>query len=179
MRKTTKRTLLTALMIALIMTVTVSGTLAYLIAQSGEVENVFEPTEVTCEVTEESFDGTVKSGVRIKNNGDVSAYIRAAIVVTWQDAAGNVHGEAPVKDRDYELTIGSDWKLSGNYYYYKNAVAVNDSTGELIDTCTVKAAAPAEGYTLHVEIIAGAIQSIGGAVTVDADGVWTSINNPT
>lgn len=173
MRKTTKRTLLTALMIVLIMTVTVSGTLAYLIAQSGEVENVFEPTEVTCEVTE-SFDGNVKSNVRIQNTGDVSAYIRAAIVVTWQDANGNVHAETPVLGTDYSMTINSDaWKLKDGFYYHLTAIDPNGKTPALITKCEVLAAAPATGYTLHVEIIAGAIQSEGGAVTVGSDGGWT------
>jgi len=173
MRNMKKRNLLSVLLIALILTVGVGSTVAYLIDQSDEVENTFEPTEVTCAVTE-TFANNVKSNVQIQNTGDVSAYMRAAIVVTWQDANGNVHAETPVLGTDYSMTINSDaWKLKDGFYYHLTAIDPNGKTPALITKCEVLAAAPATGYTLHVEIIAGAIQSEGGAVTVGSDGGWT------
>ena len=69
----------------LILVCGVGSTLAYLATQTGQVQNTFEPAYVRSSVIEESWnDGNlVKSNVTIKNTGNVSAYIRAAIVVTW------------------------------------------------------------------------------------------------
>ena len=161
-RNSKKRATLAVLLIALILTATVGGTIAYLVTKTDPVVNVFQPAEVTSEVIEPGWTNgsTVKQNVTIKNTGDVSAFIRAAIIVTWQDGSGNVYSEVPGTD-DYTLTIGSDWEPVGNYYYYKNAVDAGAETHKLIDTCTVIAAAPAAGYTLHVEIVGSAIQSTG------------------
>lgn len=175
-----KRAVYAAVLIALLLTTAVGGTLAYLSTQSTAVQNEFRPTEVTCKVNEPGWEdgSTTKSNVSIQNVGDVPAYIRAAIVVTWQDGNGNVLGQAPVPGTDYTLSIGSGWsKGSDGFYYYRTPVPAGDSTGVLIESCQVTAAAPAAGYTLHVEVLGSAIQAEGGAVTLGADGVWT-INQP-
>ena len=142
----------------LILVCGVGGTLAYLATQTGQVQNTFEPAYVTSEVNE-TFDNLVKSNVTIKNTGNVSAYIRAAIVVTWKDANGNTMPQVPGTD-DYTLTIGSDWTEVGGYYYYNKSVAANASTTNLIDTCEPIKSYP-DGRKLCVEVIGSAIQSEG------------------
>ena len=157
----------------------------------GAVTNTFERSSVTCEVTE-TFEDNVKSDVQIKNTGDVDAYMRATIVVTWQDADHNLYWQTPVLDTEYTMTIAEDtgWFLgSDGYYYYENPVAVGASTGVLISECKPIAAAPAEDYTLVVEILAEAIQADGvnsesaavagtvwPAVTVGNSGVLSAVN---
>ena len=94
--KKTKRILLLALVVA-ILACGVGGTIAYLITNTGSVVNTFQPAYVTSQVNEDfNNGGTTKSNVTITNTGNVSAYIRAAIVITWQDADDNTMPAQPV-----------------------------------------------------------------------------------
>lgn len=174
-----KRSLVLVVSVLALVLAVAGGTLAWLTANSGPVTNTFTPAQVTCTV-EETFDGTTKSDVKIKNTSNIDAYIRAYVVVTWKDAQGNVYGK-PVKDTDYtiEYATGTGWdKGSDGYYYYTSPVAANDSlTGVLITKCEPVADKAPAGYDLSVEIIAEAIQSLPTTtvtsvwpVTVDANG---------
>lgn len=136
----------------------VGGTWASLVAQSEPVQNNFTYAHVSCTV-EETFDGTTKSNVRIQNTGDIPAYIRARIVVTWKDTSGNVSAAVPVKDTDYTITFnGEKWTQQGDYWYCKTAVDATKFTPVLITECKKTGTAP-DGYDLSVEILADAIQS--------------------
>lgn len=162
-----------ALLVSLVLLVTalVGGTVAWLTTNTEQVENTFTPSHVTCAVVETFTNGdTVKKDVKIANTGDTDAYIRATYIVTWQDEQGNVYGTAPVKGQDYSVTLNLDqntpptgWTPGADGYYYYCSVVhpgeTNNETGVLISECRVLQAAPAEGYTLHVEILAQAIQS--------------------
>lgn len=154
--------------LALIMVITVGATLAYLVTHTNSIENKFTPTKVTCEV-DETFNGQVKKDVSINNTGDIDAYIRATVVVTWQDSAGNVYATAPEENKDYIIEYNtSDWQRGNKdgYYYHTASVAKDENTAVLIKECKpVNGRAP-KGYTLHVEIIAEAIQADG----VDSEG---------
>ncbi len=137
----------------------VGGTWAFLVAQSEPVQNNFTYAHVSCTI-KEKFDGTTKSDVQIRNTGDIPAYIRARIVVTWKDASGNVSA-VPVKNTDYTIAFNEnekDWTQQGDYWYCKTAVDAGEETPVLITTCEKKGTAP-EDYDLSVEILADAIQS--------------------
>ncbi len=139
----------------------VTGTFAYLIDHADGVTNEFKYANVSCSV-DETFNGTTKSDVKITNTGDTEAYIRARIIVTWKDSAGNVYGKAPVAGTDYTIDFNtSAWTHHTDGYYYCNtAVAPNGgSTPVLITSCTPNGDNAPEGYALSVEIIADAIQS--------------------
>ena len=77
------------LLVALVMILTaaIGGTIAYIVTSTSAVENTFTPAEVKTEINE-TFDGTVKSDVSVANTGEVAAYIRAAIVVSWKTTTG-------------------------------------------------------------------------------------------
>lgn len=143
----------------------VGGTTAYLLTNTGNVVNTFTPGYVSCAIHENFTNGdTVKSNVTIENTGNTNAYIRAAIIVTWQDASGNVAATVPVKSDtgdtgDYTIGINlTNWSLgTDGYYYYSGSVAPNAKTNNLINSCT--ALQTNGNYTLHVEILADAIQS--------------------
>ena len=143
----------------------VGSSLAYLITQTGSVENTFQPSKVTCEIQEEfSQGGSEKKNVQVKNTGDTDAYIRAALVFTWVDSQGNIAPVA-VKESDYVLVLGTGWsaKQTDGFYYYKTSVAPGEKTGNLVNSITrVENFAP-EGYTLCVDVIADAGQAKGGA----------------
>ena len=162
---------LIALSIITVMLFIVGGTLAYLADRTPEVVNTFTPSKIETNI-EEKFESNVKTNVRIQNTGDVDAYIRARIVVTWQDKNGNVLGEKPVSGTDYTMkqTLGK-WYQKDGLYYYKGRVSSGGYTAYLIDRCEPLKAAPVEGYTLHVEILAEAIQADPDAAIKDAWGV--------
>lgn len=146
--------------IAVLLIGAVGGSLAYLFTSTSDVVNTFQPGEVPPSITE-NFNSVVKSDVKVQNKGNVDAYIRAVIVVTWQDAAGNVYSKAPVLNEDYEMSINTeDWQLIGGYYYHKGEVATGEFTKVLIKSATANDTEP-EGYTLHVEILAQTIQADG------------------
>lgn len=172
-----RRTLIIS--IILILSLAVSGTLAYIVTKTNEVQNQFDPAFVTCQVNADN-DGTFD----VTNTGNVDAYIRAAIVVNWMDDQGNVRGIAPAST-EYTLAVnGTDWWMdnSTGYYYYKYSVAPDGITNDLINSFGVaENVTIPSGYELSVEVVAEAIQADGdtdnGAVPAyrDAWGI-TSIS---
>ena len=174
-RRTQRPTLLLAALV-LIFGALVGSTVAFLFTNTGAVINTFTPSKVTVDVPEE-FDGSVKNNVKVKNTGDIAAYVRAAVVVTWQDDDGNVHPTVPVAGTDYTVTYPANtgWvKHTDGFYYYTSALAPNAETGVLLTDCKpVEGKAPA-GYHLSVEILASAIQSEPISAVTEAWGV-----NPT
>lgn len=180
-------TLLVSLL--LVLGVAVGGTVAFLSTRTDRKVNTFTPSKVTCEVTE-TFNDNVKSNVAVKNTGDTTAFIRAAINVTWmsnKDAADQtVSSKVPVKNTDYSITLAenTNWiRGADGYYYYQLPVDPQDSTGVLIEECKLQnnASVP-DGYHLSVEIVASAIQSAPDSVVQSmwhvtvADGKITSAN---
>ena len=85
-----KKTVLLLAMVVLILAGAVGGTLAYIVTSSGPVQNTFTPAHVTCAVEEDFSDNTIKKDVKIRNTGNTSAYIRAAIVANWVDKDGKI-----------------------------------------------------------------------------------------
>lgn len=162
----------------LLLTVAAGATLAYILTNTDPVENVFTPSKVACAVVENDNapvtgsdvkDVSVKENVKIQNTGDTDAFIRVAIVVTWQNADGTVYAQKPVAGTDYSITFdkNSGWVkgADGFYYYTKEVIADKtgagngDMTAVLISEAKAMKDAPAEGYNLSIEIVASAIQS--------------------
>lgn len=145
----------------LLLTVTVGGTIAFLMDTDGPLHNLFNPSKVTTKV-EETLSGDTKKDVYIKNTGDTDAWIRAAVVVTWQDEDGNVYGQAPAAGTNYTAwTPGTNW-LTGDdgFYYYTFPVASGETTQDaLIADVKPIGNPPADGYYLTVEIIGSGIQN--------------------
>ena len=162
-----RKTILLLIAATLILGMAIGGTVAYLAANTDPVVNTFTPGNVDITVDEE-FDGKTKSNVMIKNTGTVDAYIRAKVVITWQDANGNVYGTLPVANTDYTIAWGSGWdtETADGFYYHTAKVAPDKNTSVLITSCTPKNTAP-EGYNLHVEILAQAIQAEPTSVVED------------
>lgn len=142
-------------------------TFAFVFTNTEPVENTFTDAYVACDVLE-TFDGTTKSDVIIKNTGEVQSYIRAKVVVTWMSAdETKVTALKPVDDTDYVITYANEtgaatnWeKGADGYWYYKIPVNVGDETENLIESCSLKDGVIApDGYYLSVEIVASSIQS--------------------
>ena len=136
----------------------IGGSLAWIAVDSRRVDNQFDPGKVSCEI-QESFSGSTKSDVSVKNTGNTDAWVRAAIVIAWADSSGNLYPQTPQAETDYELTLGTGWTLgTDGYYYYGTPVAPGAQTADLIERCT-STAEIAEGYRLQVTILADAFQS--------------------
>lgn len=178
MRKNRKREnrWLLVLSCILIMTATVSGVVAYLIAQSTNVSNEFQPIHVTCEV-KETFDNHIKSDVYVQNTGDVDAYIRATVIANWVSDDRKVYSQAPKEGVDYKVEWGQDgWRLKddGYRYYEKVVVPVKTDTGAKTDNLIVKAEVmsdPPTGFHLEIQVLATAIQAYPETVVEEAWGV--------
>lgn len=167
--------------VAVIIAGTAGATLAYLSHQSG-LTNQFQIAKVSTEI-EEMFDGgNTKTDVSVQNTGDVPAYIRAAVIIGWEDAAGNplIDENAPEKDRDYTIDMNLDssstegeWVLaSDGYYYYTMPVEGKEATDILIKECIDKKldVHKADGKYLVVDIAAQSIQAEPDAAVLDAWG---------
>ena len=156
--------------ILLLVGITIGGTVAFLVAGSDSVVNAFTPTPVSTYV-EETLENGKKTEVKIQNTGDATAYIRAAVVVTWQDANGNIYAQKPVEGTDYTMKWYTNGWTKGDdgFYYHLSPVDAEKWTEILIDECAPVAGKAPEGYYLAVEIISSGIQ---------ADGVDSKGNKP-
>ena len=169
-------TLLVSLL--LLLGIAIGSTVAFLATKTGAKENTFTPSKVSSQVTED-FNGTTKSNVAVKNTGDIDAYIRATVNITWRQdqntAEQTVSAKVPKEGVDYEITYAdrTGWAQGpGGYWYYLRPVAPDDSTGTLIESCTqLDGAEVPKGYHLSVEIIASAIQSVPAKAVGEAWGV--------
>ncbi len=86
-----------------------------------------------------AFSGVVTS-TTIKNETDRNVYARAYIIPYWKSGTTNDEyiglSEWNIDDKINDGSIivnDSDWKKSGNYYYYKNILMPGDSTTELVN----------------------------------------------
>ena len=169
-----KKTVLLLAMVVLILAGAVGGTLAYIVTSSGPVQNTFTPAHVTCAV-EEDFDGQTKNNVTIKNTGTTSAYIRAAVVGNWVDKDGKIIQSGSAENLGIHCLNG--WELKGDgYYYYPTAVEPGKATKVMFTNYTAPTDKPTGAYRFEMTIVCQAIQSEGGAVTVN-NGMW-SISKP-
>ena len=150
------------LIAAAVILMMVGGVVAYLSATTGAVTNDFTADKVVNPTIEESFDGTTKTNVKVNvGNPGYGVYVRAAIVVTWKDAGGNVLGTAPVAGTDYEIAFGSGWFKGADGYYYHKAMVESGVTSDLIVSCKPIDGKTPAGYGLDVEIMAQIVQALG------------------
>ena len=181
MRKFISKKSIVLVALALLLTVAVGTTLAYIFTNTDPVENTFKPSKVSCAVVE-TFEKNVKSNVKIQNTGDTDAYIRVAVVITWKytDSNGIEHvwAEKPVEGTDYSITYPSDtgWvEGADGYYYYTQKVAPDATTGILISSASPITTGPKgtdnTQYYLSIEIVASAIQADGMGAT-SAQEAW-------
>lgn len=183
MKTLSKRSLIILVSVTAFIAVAVTVVWAFMYKSTETYNNDFTPAQVSCEVVE-TFNGTVKSSVKIQNTSNIPAYLRLRIVTYWQDTKGNVvqrESEMPTFNVDT-----TNWvPMGGDTYVYKLPVNPGDLTPELLaegskivlrNTSETVIGVEYE-YEQVVEIIAEAIQSKpAGAVTsswkvtMDSDG---------
>lgn len=163
-----------ALLCLCIVALFVGGVIAYLTARTEPVTNEFVPAKVSC-VVEEVFENGVKNDVKIRNTGNVDAYIRVSVVANFVSDNGKVLATAPQEGTDYKIIwTPYGWqKGADGYWYHQKAVAPDDLTSMLIESATA-ISAPA-GYRLNIQILATAIQASPDAAVQEAWGI-TPVN---
>ena len=183
-RKSTasRKVIVLAIAVVLLLSATVTGTLMYLVSKTTAVTNTFEPAEVTCEV-QEDFNGTVKKDVTVKNTSNIDAYLRVKLVTYRVNEKGErIGGTAAIPG----FTPGNGWFAKDGFYYYNKPVAPGDTPAtDLIGDKGIKLVEyiDADGGKQVIEVIAEAIQSVPTSVVeqmwnvkVDADGVTIKAN---
>ena len=152
-----KKPALLIVALALILTVAVGGTVAYLTTKTDSKINTFTPSQVSCEV-KENFDGEKKTNVNVTNTGDIDAYLRVKLVTyRVNDDGQHIGGTAAIP----AFTPGDGWVKYGDYYYYTYPVAPGQQPETpLIDSLTLTGSySDADGGKQALEIMAEAIQS--------------------
>lgn len=165
-----------ALATVLLLALAIGGTVAWLTANGQPITNTFNPSHVTCAVTE-NFDGTTKTNVNVTNTGDIHAYIRVKLVTYRTNAQGqHIGGTAELPN----FTPGANWVKDGDYYYYTLPVAPNGGkpATNLADSMTLTASYPdADGGKQAIDVMAEAIQSVPAEAVGQAWGVRISPNS--
>lgn len=163
------RSVVLAGLLLVLMLCTIASTLAYL-SQKNAADNTFILGEVQSQITEDFVEAAkTKSNVAVQNMGNTPIYIRAAVMIYWQDADGHMLCEPPAADTDYTITWGSspNWsKGTDGFYYYAAPVDAGASTDYLIQSCIqIK---PCDDRTLVVDIAAQSIQANPPAAVTEA-----------
>lgn len=167
------RSLYFALLLVLIF-ILCGTVIAYMFTQTGYEENSLQPATVACQVVETFSDGA-KTSIKIKNTGNIKAYLRLRLVSYWVDSEGAI---APKTSTMPSFSLNTtDWIAGANHtYYYKTPVDPNVDEGltsDLLETGSSLTLAPDEdGCSQVVEIFAEAIQSEPGNVTSPPVSNW-------
>lgn len=163
MKKFSKKSLVLLVCVTMLLTFTVSGTVAFLAAGSSSVVNTFKPTQVSVTVTDKIVADNTKQDVVITNTSNIKAYIRAAVVANWCNDKGQV--VMPLTD-GVKLTQGTGWSMIDGYYYYKDPVEAGKPVPNALFASYTAPDAPYEGLHLEMDIVVQAIQAEGmGATT--------------
>lgn len=147
-----------ALATVLLLALAIGGTVAWLTAGDTPITNTFNPSKVTCEVTE-NFDGTTKTNVNVTNTGDIHAYIRVKLVTYRTNAQGqHIGGTAALP----QFTLGEGWVQYNGYYYYTKPVAPGGKpAANLTNSMTLTGSYnDADGGMQAIDVMAEAIQSV-------------------
>ena len=157
-KRRSKKTGMLFLSLLLVATMMVGGTLAYLFTNTEPLKNTFNPSHVSCSVTEK-FNGTTKSNVNVTNTGDIDAYIRVKLVTyRVNDKKQHIGGTAPLP----KFTLGANWVSYDGYYYYTLPVAPGGSPEtNLTESMTLTDSyTDADGGKQAIDVMAEAIQSV-------------------
>lgn len=121
------KTMIIVLSIILLVCIGVGATLAYFANSTGPVINTFQSGTVGAEI-DEDISGNTKNSITVKNTGSVPVYVRVRLVSYFEDDSGVLPQDSPV----VSVTLDTNWKQIGSYYYYKLPVAAGASTSNLL-----------------------------------------------
>ena len=148
-----RKSMIVIAMVALLLTFTVSGTIAWLAASTDEVVNVFEPGKVKTDIPEKIEDG-FKTEIAVKNDREagstVPVFVRVSVSGYYVKDV-NVNGSTVqeiVKQWDGTFSVndamntgtgdgianGKWMKGDDGFYYYSGSVAPGEVTTNLLQS---------------------------------------------
>ena len=182
MKKFHKKSLVLLVCVAMLLTFTVSGTVAFLADNSGSVTNTFTPVKVDTYIdeTENGVSGVKvgeKSVIKVVNKSGteyIPVYVRVALAGNWvKMVEGKEVIVAPATAAEMTFTLGSDWiKHTDGFYYYTKVVNPGKSTSDLLGT-PITGATKDDGSYLVVTVVHQAIQTEPAQALTDANWGWT------
>ena len=180
-----KKLIVLTVLVVLLLTCSVSGTLAWLSTKTDPVENVFTPVELDTEISED-FAKNEKTRIAVTNvqaDDHIPAYVRVGVSGNWVDKDGKI---VTPWDGEFEINTTDWFKGSDGYYYYKKVLPVGATTEDLLATDeTIILTEDANGNTLAVTVIHQSIQTVPSSVvatewpvvTVNSDGTLSAKSN--
>ena len=142
------KSVIIVLSIILLVCIGVGATLAYFANSTGPVINTFQSGTVGAEIYEEK-PNTAKTVIQVKNTGSVPVYVRVRLVSYFEDASGVLPQDSPV----VSVTLDTNWKQIGSYYYYKLPVGAGGFTSDLLGTNVTMSAGQV------IEVLADTVQA--------------------
>lgn len=163
-----KKSLTAVILVAVLLTFTVGGTIAYLMDGTEKVVNTFRPAKVDTKIVE-TIANDAKTSIAVENpktDESIDAYVRVTVTGNWCDKDGKV---VKAWSPAFEYNSGAWDKVQEGdlyYYYYKSILKVGKTTANLLDegaTISMTVDAP-EGCHLEVTVMQQAIQAEGMGV---------------
>lgn len=139
--------------LVLIIGVAAGSTMAYLTDESAALRGSYTAGVVACEV---------QSDYRVKNTGNVDAYVRVTLVQNYVDGAGNVCSSP--EHQDIVPPTPDGWIYKDGYYYFPTKLARDSVTDPAASSDLLPAA---DGCTVKTTLIAEAIQAEPAYVITD------------
>ena len=147
--------------IAGVLAVSVITVFAAIVVQTLAVKNYFKSADSTPPTVVETFDGELKSNIKIQNDVDYDVYVRAKLVFTLQDAAGNVLGYVPIGiEQDKTTGVAED---SYEYTYKLGTATKESSSGYTAATADTWIYNEVDGFYYYSSPVAGSISSTDAA----------------
>ena len=176
MKKLHKKSIVLLITLALLLTCAVSGTVAYLSVGAAPVTNTFTPAQADTRIVEtlQNVNGVqTKSGIQVLNKDlatNIPVYVRVAVYGNWVDASGRIIAPWSGLSKYNE----EKWTKVGNYYYYKDVLAVGETTENLlvVDAPIQEENKPKGVQRLEVTVIHQSIQAEPVGAVQEAWG-WT------
>lgn len=176
MKKLHRKGVVLLIALAMLLTCVVSGTVAYLSVGSGPVTNTFTPAELDTVIVEdfgETYDGVLKSSIKVQNKGNIDAYVRVGVYGYWavKDSGGN---EKIIAPWSFTGTPANGWEKHDDWYYYPQKLAPNATTPNLLSTAISGEDEPAAYPNAHlvVNVIHQSIQTEPAQALTDANWGW-------
>lgn len=138
------------LWILVVLWIGIGGAAAYLSVSAGSVSNQFTAAE------HPTVTVNGDNSITVDAHG-YAVYLRAAVVVNWKND-DHVLAQMPIKNTDYVLTLGNDWKEINGFYYYQPVIS---STATTTPVVTLKELSKKGGYELEVTVAAQVVQAVG------------------
>lgn len=170
MKKFPKKPVVLLIAVTLLLTFTVSGTVAFLADNTGELTNTFTPVALDTKIVENVTAGS-KSSIAVENiqaDNHIPVYVRVAVVGNWVDVDGKI--VAPWTLTSYNT---ADWVLGpGNFYYYNGVLAVGSTTPNLLSAAIAEENKPSGADRLEVTVVHQSVQAEPADAVTQAWG-WT------